>query len=137
MLISTKGRYALRVLVTLAQWEGRGFVPLKEVAQQQEISEKYLEAIVKMLVKAGFVIGLRGKGGGYRLARKASDYTVREILQETEGTLVPVACLEDEVQSCSRAEDCVTLPLWQGLNQVIQDYLNGITLADLLKQGKA
>lgn len=136
MLISTKGRYALRVMVTLAQWEGRGFVPLKEVAQQQEISEKYLEAIVKMLVKAGLVIGLRGKGGGYRLARKASEYTVREILQETEGTLVPVACLEDEVQSCSRAEDCLTLPLWQGLNRVIQDYLDHITLADLLKQGK-
>lgn len=136
MLISTKGRYALRVMVTLAQWEGRGFVPLKEVAQQQEISEKYLEAIVKMLVKAGFVTGLRGKGGGYRLSRKASDYTVREILQETEGTLVPVACLEGEVQSCSRAGDCVTLPLWQGLNQVIQDYLEGITLADLLNRGK-
>lgn len=136
MMISTRGRYALRVMVALAQWHGEGFVPLKAIAQQQEISEKYLEAIVKLLVKAGFVVGLRGKGGGYRLARPASEYTMKEILNATEGALVPVTCLEEDGQTCPRAKCCVTLPLWKGLNQVIQDYLAEITLADLLEQAK-
>lgn len=136
MMISTKGRYALRVMVALAQRDSEGFVPLKEIAQQQEISEKYLEAIVKLLVKAGFVIGLRGKGGGYQLARKASEYTMKEILDVTEGELVPVACLEEHAQACPRAEGCVTLPLWQGLNQIIRDYLSGITLEQLLRQAE-
>lgn len=133
-MVSTKGRYALRVMAALAQWKGEGFVPLKEIARQQEISEKYLEAIVKLLVKSGLVIGLRGKGGGYRLARRPEEYTVKEILDVTEGELVPVACLEEEAQTCPRAEECVTLPLWQGLNRLIQDYLSGITLAQLLEQ---
>ena len=136
MMISTKGRYALRVMVSLAQWEGEGFVPLKEIAQQQQISEKYLEAIVKLLVKAGFVVGLRGKGGGYRLARQPGEYTMKEILDVTEGDLVPVACLEQNAQVCPRANGCVTLPLWQGLNQVIRDYLSGITLEQLGNQAK-
>lgn len=136
MMISTKGRYALRVMVALAQRDSEGFVPLKEIAQQQEISEKYLEAIVKLLVKAGFVTGLRGKGGGYQLSRKASDYTMKEILDVTEGALVPVACLEEHAKVCPRAEGCVTLPLWQGLNQLIQDYLSGITLEQLLRQAE-
>ena len=136
MMISTKGRYALRVMVSLAQWEGEGFVPLKEIAQQQQISEKYLEAIVKLLDKAGFVGGLRGKGGGYRLARQPGEYTMREILEVTEGDLVPVACLEPNAKACPRAGGCVTLPLWQGLNQVIQGYLSGITLEQLLNQAK-
>lgn len=136
MMISTKGRYALRVMVSLAQWKGEGFVPLKEIAQQQQISEKYLEAIVKLLVKAGFVVGLRGKGGGYRLARQPGEYTMKEILDVTEGDLVPVACLEQNAQVCPRANGCVTLPLWQGLNQVIRDYLSGITLEQLVNQAK-
>lgn len=136
MMISTKGRYALRVMVSLGQWEGDGFVPLKEIAKRQQISEKYLEAIVKLLVKAGFVIGLRGKGGGYRLAQRPGEYTMKEILDVTEGDLVPVACLEPNAQACPRAEDCATLPLWQGLNQVMQDYLSGITLEQLLDQAK-
>lgn len=136
MMVSTKGRYALRVMAALAQWNGEGFVPLKEIAQQQGISEKYLEAIVKLLVKSGLVIGLRGKGGGYRLARRAEEYTVKEILDVTEGELVPVACLEEDAQTCPRAEECVTLPLWQGLNRLIQDYLSGITLEDLLRQAE-
>lgn len=136
MMISTKGRYALRVMVALARWEGAGFVPLKAIAQEQGISEKYLEAIVKLLVKADCLVGLRGKGGGYRLARRPGEYTVKEILSVTEGELAPVACLEAGAQPCPRGEDCVTLPLWQGLDRLIQDYLSSITLADLLAQEK-
>ena len=136
MMISTKGRYALRVLIDLAEHQTGGFIPLKAIAERQEISEKYLEAIVKLLVKAGFVVGLRGKGGGYRLARQPGEYTMKEILEVTEGDLVPVACLEPNAKACPRAGGCVTLPLWQGLNQVIQGYLSGITLEQLLNQAK-
>lgn len=136
MIISTKGRYALRVMVALAQRDREEFVPLKEIAHQQEISEKYLEAIVKHLVKGGLVVGLRGKGGGYRLARPTSEYTIKEILDVSEGPLAPVACLEGEQASCPRAGSCVTLPMWQGLDRVIQDYLSSITLEHLLRQAE-
>lgn len=135
-MISTKGRYALRVMVALAGWKGEGFVPLKLIAQEQGISEKYLEAIVKLLVKAGFLVGLRGKGGGYRLAQAPQAYTVKEILAVTEGELAPVACLEAGAPRCAREEDCATLPLWQGLDRLIQDYLSSVTLEDLLAQSK-
>ncbi len=133
MLISTKGRYALRVMADLAEHPSEGYVPLKEIAQRQEISEKYLEAIIKILVKAKLVSGLRGKGGGYKLTRSPEQYTVGSILRLTEDSLAPVTCLEATAAPCPRAANCLTLPLWQGLDRVINEYLDGITLADLLQ----
>ena len=124
MMISTRGRYALRVLVDMAEHQSTGFVPLKEIAQRQEISEKYLESIVKDLVKGGILEGLRGKGGGYRLRRAPDSCTVYEILALMEGTLAPVACLEEDSAACPRMANCRTLPMWQGLDRVIEDYLH-------------
>lgn len=131
MLISTKGRYALRVMIDLAEHPSDGFVPLKVIADRQEISEKYLESIIKLLVKAKLLNGLRGKGGGYKLTRTPEQYTVSSILRLTEDSLAPVACLEERAEACPRAAGCRTLPLWQGLDKVIRDYLDHITLADL------
>lgn len=133
MLISTKGRYALRVMIDLTERPAEGFVPLKEIAQRQEISEKYLESIIKLLVKAGLLQGLRGKGGGYRMAVLPERLTVGRVLRLTEGGLSPVACLEESAAPCVRASDCRTLPLWQGLEKVIGEYLDGVTIADLAK----
>ena len=124
MMISTKGRYALRFLVDIAEHQAEGYVPLKDVAERQGISEKYLESIVKTLVRADVLTGLRGKGGGYRLRKSPDQYGVREILSLLEGPLVPVACLGPGDQSCDRMTSCRTLPLWQGLEQVIQEYLD-------------
>lgn len=134
MLISTKGRYALRVMVDLAEHPNEGFIPLKVIANRQEISEKYLENIIKLLVKAKFLNGLRGKGGGYRLTRVPEEYTVGAILQLTEDSLAPVVCLEENAAVCSRMAECRTLSLWQGLDKVIRDYLNSVTLADLMRR---
>lgn len=134
MLISTKGRYALRVMTDLAEHPTEGYVPLKEIARRQDISEKYLEAIIKILVKAKLLSGVRGKGGGYRLTRPPERYTVGEILRLTEESLAPVACLGTDASSCARAASCRTLPLWQGLDRVIAQYLDGVTLADLLRR---
>ena len=131
MLISTKGRYALRVMTDLAEHPTEGYVPLKGIAQRQEISEKYLEAIIKILVKSRLLAGVRGKGGGYKLTRAPEQYTVGEILRLTEDSLAPVACLE----VCPRAAECRTLPVWRGLDKVINEYLDGITVADLTQQG--
>lgn len=131
MMISTKGRYALRFLVDLAEHQGDGFVPLKEVSMRQEISEKYLEIVVKELVKGGLLAAMRGKGGGYRLNRAPEEYSVKSILQLMEGPLVPVVCLEPGQVACPRSNGCRTLPLWQGLDKVISDYLAQFTLADL------
>ncbi len=133
MLISTKGRYALRVMADLAEHPSERFIPLKEVAQRQEISEKYLEAIIKILVKGKLLSGVRGKGGGYKLTRAPEQYTVGSILRLTEDSLAPVTCLEADAEPCSRAADCLTLPLWQGLDRVIHEYLDSVTLADLLQ----
>jgi Rrf2 family protein len=133
MLISTKGRYALRVLCDMAEHQADGYVPLKEIAQRQEISEKYLESIIKILVKDGILAGLRGKGGGYRLNRSPEQITVGAILRLTEGSLAPVSCLEDGALPCSRAARCRTLSLWQGLDRVIQEYLESYTIADLTR----
>jgi len=133
MLISTKGRYALRVMVDLAEHPSEGYVPLKEIAQRQEISEKYLEAIIKTLVKAKLLSGMRGKGGGYKLTRAPEQYTVGSILRLTEDSLAPVSCLDANAMPCARAANCLTLPLWQELDRVINEYLDGITLADLLQ----
>lgn len=137
MLISTKGRYALRVMVDLAECQSGGFIPLKEIAQRQNISEKYLESIIKLLVRAGMLSGLRGKGGGYKLTRAPERYTVGAVLRLTENTLAPVACLEERAGECPNARECRTVAMWQGLDQVIHDYLENITVADLMRQGPA
>ncbi len=134
MMISTRGRYALRILVDLAENQGEGYITLREAAERQEISEKYLESIIKDLVRGGFVTGVRGKGGGYRLSRPADEICVMEVLQSAEGPLVPVACLEEGSAPCARASICRTLPLWEGLNRVVSEYLGGFTLQDLAKQ---
>ena len=133
MMISTRGRYALRILVDLAEHQSEGYITLREAAERQEISEKYLESIVKDLVRAHFLEGLRGKGGGYRLARPAEEINVLDVLQRTEGPLVPVACLEPESAACPRASVCRTLPLWEGLERVVSEYLGGYTVQDLLR----
>ena len=137
MLISTKGRYALRVMIDLAEHQSEDFIPLKVIAERQEISEKYLESIIKLLVKAKLLNGLRVKGGGYQLTRAPEQYTVGSILRLTEESLAPVACLEDGAASCPRMASCRTLPLWQGLNKVINDYLDNVTLADLVQSDTA
>ena len=134
MLISTKGRYSLRVMVDLAEHQSDGYIPLKTIADRQEISEKYLESIIKLLVKANLLTGLRGKGGGYKLTRSPDQYTVGTILRLTEDSLAPVSCLESGAASCPRMADCRTLPLWQGLDKVISDYLDNVTVADLMQR---
>lgn len=134
MLISTRGRYALRIMADLAERQSEGFVPLKDLARCQEISEKYLESITKLLVKAGLLEGLRGKGGGYRLVKPPEKCTLEEILLLTEDTLAPVSCLEPGASACPRAADCRTLPVWEGLDGLIRDYLRQRTLADLLRK---
>jgi len=121
-------------MADLAEHPSEGYIPLKEIAERQEISEKYLEAIIKTLVKAKLLSGVRGKGGGYRLTRPPEQYTVGTILRLTEDSLVPVSCLGADAAPCSRAASCLTLPLWRGLDQVINEYLDGITLADLLQR---
>ena len=133
MLISTKGRYALRILVDMAERQSEGYIPLKDIAQRQEISEKYLESIVKELVKHEVVQGVRGKGGGYRLRRSPEQINVGDILYYMEGTLAPVACLERGAEPCARAAVCRTLEFWRGLDEAIRSYTAGYTLADLMR----
>ena len=130
-MISTRGRYALRVMIDLTQQKTGGYIPLKEIAARQELSEKYLESILKLLVKGKILTGLRGKGGGYRLTRAPEEYTVADILELTEETLAPVACLSEDAEPCPRASDCRTLDMWKGLDKLVRDYFAGITLADL------
>ena len=137
MLISTRGRYALRVMVDLAEHQTEGYIPLKEVAERQGISEKYLETIIKFLVKAKLLSGLRGKGGGYKLTRDPDQYTVSSILRLTEESLAPVSCLEPGAAACERAAECRTLEMWKGLDEVIRAYLDQITVADLMRKGSA
>lgn len=137
MLISTKGRYALRVMIDLAEHQTQGYIPLKEVAQRQDISEKYLESIIKLLVKANLLNGLRGKGGGYKLTKAPEQYTVGSILRLTEDSLAPVSCIERGPESCPRMAECRTLGMWQGLGKVINEYLDGITIADLMQADSA
>ena len=131
-MISTKGRYALRVMIDLAEHQTGEYIPLKAIAQRQGISEKYLESILKALVRENLLTGVRGKGGGYRLTRAPETYTVGEILRLTEGSLAPVACLEDRAESCCRMAECRTLPMWRKLDALIQNFFDGITLADLM-----
>ena len=132
MKISTKGRYALRMLLDLAEQREKGFVALKEIAQRQNISKKYLEQIVPILNRAKVLKTNRGYQGGYQLAQSPDHYTVGMILRLTEGSLAPVACVEQDPVDCPRSVDCPTLPLWKGLNKVINDYLDNITIADLI-----
>ena len=141
MKISTKGRYALRLMIDLAEHQDEGLISLKDVAARQEVSLKYLEQIVGMLSKAGLLHSGRGPQGGYRLARKPESYTVGSILRLTEGNLAPVACLEDAENSCERCDRCATLDFWTGLYAVINQYIDRFTLQDLVdaerrKQGR-
>lgn len=134
MKISTKGRYALRLMIDLAQHDAGGFIPLRDISKRQGISAKYLEQIVVQLSRAGFVRSIRGAQGGYQLSRSPSEYTVGDILRITEGPLSPVACLENEPIECSRAGDCATLDFWRGLYDVINEYVDSVTLEDLISR---
>ena len=133
MMISTKGRYALRVMVDLAEHREEGYIPLRTVAQRQGISQKYLESIMRMLSKANLIEAASGHGGGYRLKKAPEEYTLWEILELTEGGLAPVACMKNSTMTCDRSEQCYTLPIWQGLAELIQDYFKGKTLADIAR----
>ncbi|MCD8181288.1 MAG: Rrf2 family transcriptional regulator [Firmicutes bacterium] len=132
MKISTKGRYAIRLMLDIAIHGNNKNVSIRDVAQRQNISIKYLEQIVGMLARVGYLKSIRGAQGGYRLAKKPSEYTVGDILRITEGSLSPVACLEDEVNQCDRAEVCPTIKFWEGLYKVINDYVDSATLEDLV-----
>ena len=132
MMISTRGRYALRVMTDLAEHPDAGYIPLRQIAQRQDISEKYLESILKALVHGGLLEGVRGKGGGYRLTRPAEQVTVGNILRLTEDSLAPVACLDASAPPCPRAAACRTLPMWKRLDTLINNFFDGVTLADLI-----
>lgn len=132
MKISTKGRYALRFLLDLAEHQNDGFIALKDVAVRQKISKKYLEQIIPILNKSQLLYANRGYQGGYKLVKPANQYTVGEILRLTEGSIAPVACLDFDPIQCERCEECITLPVWRGLHKVISDYLDNITLQDIL-----
>lgn len=131
-MISTKGRYAIRVMLDLAENDNGSFIPLKDIAERQEISKKYLEIIVKDMVSGGLVTGASGKGGGYRLTRKPEEYSVGEILELMEGTLSPVACLKDGGVECPRKDICQTLPLWEEYNELQRQFFNSKKLSDLV-----
>ena len=132
MMISTRGRYALRVLIDMAEHPSAGKIPLRDIAERQEISEKYLESIVKDLVKAGIIEGLRGKGGGYQLNKAADQINVYDVISLMEGTLAPVTCLEADKTPCMRMSDCRTISLWKGLDEAVCSYLSSYTIADLM-----
>lgn len=134
MKISTRGRYALRLMLDLALASPEEYVTIKSIASRQEISEKYLEQIITVLSRAGFVKSTRGAQGGYRLARPAKDYTVGEILRLIEGSLVPVACMEDEPNQCPRSSACVTLDIWKQINDAVNSVVDNITLADVAEK---
>ena len=136
MIVSTKGRYALRVMVHFAQRGNEGYIPLKEIAEAEGISQKYLETIMSALSKAGFVDAVHGKGGGYRLNRPPEAYTVGSILKLTEGSLSAVSCTSQGAAACSRTECCQAKPMWDRLDKMIDDFFEGITIGDLLKDVK-
>lgn len=136
MMVSTRGRYALRVIVDLAENAGDGHVPMREVAERQGLSLKYLERILPLLVSEHLVEGIHGKGGGYRLSKDPSKISVGEVLRITEGDIAPVACLENNAVKCEHINDCRTLPVWKGLNDRINEYLDSVSIADLMKDIK-
>lgn len=133
MMISTRGRYALRVLLDLAQHQSDGYIAMKNVAERQELSLKYIEKIMPVLSKNNYVEGVHGKGGGYRLAREPKDYKIGDILRLAEGDLAPVACLGCNAKECDRADHCPTLPMWREFHNMVNNYFDSITLADLMK----
>ena len=137
MKISTRGRYALRFMIDLAQHDSSGYIALKDISERQGISIKYLEQITSLLSKFGLLQSVRGPQGGYRLAKRPENYSIGEILRITEGDLAPVVCLAGEVNVCPRSEGCVTLNLWEGLKKVVNEYLDGKTLEDLINSTKA
>lgn len=134
MIVSTRGRYALRVMVDLAENGEKERIPLKEIAERQGISQKYIEAIMTLLSKNHFVDAAHGKGGGYRLNRTPSEYKIGDILRLTEGTLAPVACLEKNAEACARKEACRTIPMWTKLDELIEGFLDSVSIADLMKK---
>ncbi len=136
MIVSTKGRYALRVMVHLAQHAGDDYVPLKEIAETEHISQKYLESIMTVLSKAGFVDAVHGKGGGYRLNRSPEGYTIGSILKLTEGSLAAVSCTSQGPAACDRSDCCQAKPMWDRLDKMIDDFFEGITIADLLNENR-
>ena len=136
MLISTRGRYALRVLIDLAEQGGEGYIPMKDVAKRQGLSLKYLERILPVLTKNGDIEGVHGKGGGYRLTRAPGEYRVGDILRLTEGDLAPVACLECGAPACERRAECRTYGMWEKFHGLINDYFDGITIEDLARSGQ-
>ena len=136
MIVSSKGRYALRVMVSFAQRPAGEYIPLKEIAEEEGISQKYLESIMTALSKGGFVDAVHGKGGGYRLNREPGDYTIGSILKLTEGSLNVASCTTQGAAACSRSECCQALPMWEKLDKMIDDFFEGITLADLLQETK-
>lgn len=136
MKISTRGRYALRMMLDIAAHQGDGYVTLRDIAERQAVSKKYLEQIALQLTQAGILRAMRGQLGGYRLAKTPAEYTILSLLEVMEGSLAPVACLEQSPNACERCGDCPTLPVWQGLNDVICTYLSGITLETLLRQSE-
>ena len=133
MMISTRGRYALRVLLDLAENQTEGYIPMKTVAERENLSLKYIERIMPVLSKNKYVEGVHGKGGGYRLARAPKDYRIGEILRLAEGDLAPVKCLGCKAEPCDRADRCKTLPMWREFHAMVNDYFDNITLADLMK----
>lgn len=137
MIVSTRGRYALRVMIDIAEHPNEPYIPLKSIAARQGISEKYLESILKILVQEHLLEGMRGKGGGYRLTREPDQYTVGEILTLTEGSLAPVSCLVQGAAPCPRMSGCRTYDMWKGLDDLIEDYFGKITLADLAAPDEA
>lgn len=134
MIVSTRGRYALRVLVEMAEHSSDERIPLKEISEKQGISQKYMESIMTLLSKNGFVDAIHGKGGGYKLNRKPEEYRIGDILRLTEGTLAPVACLEKNADQCPKQNVCRTVGMWQKLNELIETYLDSVTIADLMKK---
>ncbi len=132
MMISTRGRYALRMMLDLALNQGEGYISLKDISQRQDISKKYLEQLVPDLCHACFLQSIRGSTGGYRLSRKPGEYTIGEIIRAVEGSTAPVTCLREGTDTCPHCADCMTLPVWQGLQRVTDAYLDGITLQDVL-----
>ena len=136
-MISTKGRYSIRILLDLAEHRNGGYIPIKEVAARQEISLKYVEKLMPALKNAGLIDSTHGIGGGYRLTREPDEYTLWEILRLAEGDLAPVACLQENAAACSRAAECRTLPVWEQYHELTKDYFSGITLADLMNNPQA
>lgn len=131
-MISTKGRYSVRILLDLAEHRSGGYIPMKEVAARQEISLKYIERLMPALKAAGLIDSVHGAGGGYRLTREPEEYTLWEILTLAEGDLAPLSCLQRNAAPCQRAAECRTLPVWQGYYDLTRSYFTGVTLADLM-----